>query len=982
MSRLANLLGTSLNSQISVHSVQDDRTFATGNGALVTLFQADGLMRLQGRSESVRQQMDKEFQPALAPLFQKPGHGLQWNFSRDPRWAERDLERHVRPLRITARKHGMGTDLVDSYRTIEKRFVPELSLVALWTYPTALLPHEIKKQGKERDAALDMKFGEWQVPNLALPALPTLHNAMVDGLEANLVKAGFSITPLDTDAAVLALRRSVSPRDTSSTVWSWKNRPLFNDTHLFGIPIIGEQVLPSRVLVHEGDIVESDGLFTKVMTMKVGPSQTIRFVDLVERMAREAGLPWSYSIAMVPSSGSFIQGLMSGAVASILTMTNKSNKLITDADALVKDRARHGDYLLDMRVNFSTWGDTLEECQRNARRLEHAIRSWGSITVEPVSGDPVPQWLSMTPGLRMEAQGQLHTPNLSDSLAFLPVATPASPWSTGSLLLRSPDGKIMPVQNGSELQDDFVTALSASPGKGKSVLVAMMTMAHLLEPGHDLLPMTAVIDIGYSSFGTGTYLQDALGDKAWQVTVNALRQDRSFAVNPFDTQLGFRQPLPQHRSRLVEMLVMLCTPVGLTTPPEDLYETIGHITDMVYDRFSDETHDGSPKRWSLGQNPEVDAWVRKKQELAPLSGYDARPIWWRIVDDLFDEGNIPLAASAQRYAVPTLPDLIQIVRDPEILARFGKVGKTTEFAEGLIDKVARYLEMAVQEYPLLSHPTVRNMGAARVNILDLNEVTAGTGPDSVKRTSVMYLAARFAATGHWYVNPKEDPPRAPERYRAHHLERMQEIFDEPKFVVYDEFHRTGGSVPVRRVIDLDAREGRKYNIRMVLSSQRLADYDEEFLGENCSTKYILSAPEDPSDLITRFQLNAAEAEALTQLRGPSANGSNILCLWSTKKGPYRMLLSDPVPLEWLWAFSTTSEDRQLLRELQKYVDAGTARVLAAARFGASAKKVIESRRVTGAEEGEVVPRLAKEVVDAWNAEWAGRAAERMMEKAS
>ena len=109
---------------------------------------------------------------------------------------------------------------------------------------------------------------------------------------------------------------------------------------------------------------------------------------------------------------------------------------------------------------------------------------------------------------------------------------------------------------------------------------------------------------------------------------------------------------------------------------------------------------------------------------------------------------------------------------------------------------------------------------------------------------------------------------------------------------------------------------------------------------------------------------------LPLLRGPTAMGSNILCLWSTKRGNFRMMLSDPVPLEWLWAFTTTTEDRALLDGLQEHVPPSTARKLAAARFGASAKSVIERRRTEGMADGIVEKTMAAEMIAAWNEQWA------------
>ncbi|MFA6183223.1 MAG: hypothetical protein WC672_14080, partial [Acidithiobacillus sp.] len=143
-----------------------------------------------------------------------------------------------------------------------------------------------------------------------------------------------------------------------------------------------------------------------------------------------------------------------------------------------------------------------------------------------------------------------------------------------------------------------------------------------------------------------------------------------------------------------------------------------------------------------------------------------------------------------------------------------------------------------------------------------------------------------------------------------------------------------------------------------------------------ATRFILSAPDDTSALTARFHLTAAEEQELKRLTGPGPHGSPILALFDTREGPYRLFCSDPVPLEWLWAFSTTSEDRAVLNRLQAHMTPGEARSVAAARFGASAKNLLEriarqGLRVNSADEveGVAADRLVKEVLETWNRDW-------------
>jgi hypothetical protein len=54
-----------------------------------------------------------------------------------------------------------------------------------------------------------------------------------------------------------------------------------------------------------------------------------------------------------------------------------------------------------------------------------------------------------------------------------------------------------------------------------------------------------------------------------------LRMTPDYAVNPFDTQLGCRYPLPEERSYLTELLTLLCTSPGQKTPYDGMTPLVG-----------------------------------------------------------------------------------------------------------------------------------------------------------------------------------------------------------------------------------------------------------------------------------------------------------------------------------------------------------------------------------------------------------------------
>ncbi|MEB8533789.1 hypothetical protein, partial [Acidithiobacillus ferriphilus] len=84
---------------VALHSPQDAHTFATGDGALVSLFRVDGLTRVYGRPEGrLSPELLKRLFAALPSFFQSPGHRLQWTLARDPDWADTAVEAHFAAL--------------------------------------------------------------------------------------------------------------------------------------------------------------------------------------------------------------------------------------------------------------------------------------------------------------------------------------------------------------------------------------------------------------------------------------------------------------------------------------------------------------------------------------------------------------------------------------------------------------------------------------------------------------------------------------------------------------------------------------------------------------------------------------------------------------------------------------------------------------------------------------------------------------------
>lgn len=85
-------------------------------------------------------------------------------------------------------------------------------------------------------------------------------------------------------------------------------------------------------------------------------------------------------------------------------------------------------------------------------------------------------------------------------------------------------------------------------GGGKSVFLNAMNFAFVTQAGLSRLPWVSIIDVGPSSSGLITLIQENLPEgKKHLAAYHRLRMTEDFAINPFDTPLGCRQ-LRCHRT--------------------------------------------------------------------------------------------------------------------------------------------------------------------------------------------------------------------------------------------------------------------------------------------------------------------------------------------------------------------------------------------------------------------------------------------------
>ncbi len=563
---------------------------------------------------------------------------------------------------------------------------------------------------------------------------------------------------------------------------------------------------------------------------------------------------------------------------------------------------------------------------------------------------------------------------LSDVVTMLPLRRPVSPYTRGTVLLRSPDGKLIPYEPGGRATDYVFDIVFSPPGKGKSVLLQTLNLGTILSAGGTAMPFVAIIDIGFSSSGLISLLKESLPtDKRHLAAYHRLKNNKNYSINPFDTQLGFRYPVENERAYLTNLLLSLATPAGQDAPYDGMAGLVGAVVNEMYRWRADDEANAQPNVYQPGWDKEVDSALQRYNVALP-----EQPLWWDVVDRLFEAGAIHAAGLAQRYAVPILSDAISTAHQSNVQDLYH--GTSIQGSgETLLQAFTRMINASLEEFRMLGDVTKFDIGEARVCSLDLQDVAPQGGAAEARQTGIMYMLARHVLVHHWWLDDKM-PEDSPVLYRRHHEKRIAELKELPKRICYDEVHRTPASVAsgVRRQIWRDAREGRKWAVQVAVASQILADFDSEMV-KLATGVWVLGiglSVDAVDEVVKKFDLGAtAKYVVQHRLTGPTEAGAPLLLVLGATEARYVQYLVNTLgPLE-LWALSTDPVDVAVRTRLYEKVDPCVARRLLAASFpGGSAKREVDRRKAVRSERGTNNLDTEGSVLDELAAELLGRVA--------
>jgi len=957
--------------------LRDPYTLVTCENALLTVFDVQGTYQIQSPEDF--DVMIDNLRTRLNGYMGKYGHSLTFSFERDPDRALDELMRLAEPQINAARRIGIKSEdiILDRVRRNAPLVAWEQNLLVVYTHMNVMSKEETKQELKLRaEEAMKHKlpridFG--QSPASMLVAMKYRHDAMLERVRFDFERCGphgqlgIMLTQMSAHEAARAVRTMVSRERTSQ-----KFRPVLpgdrvlahgredaRDASDLAPPLLCYQICANDVHP-KGEFILTDQLVHGNLAMELGPQEALPFSALLQNVDRE--IPWRMRVDLAP--GGLNEMRARQVMVSFVGML-PSNRQIRQSFIDLTERSKT-DAICSMKVMFSTWSPSELGTKRRMASLEKAIQAWGSCQLTSIHGDPFAAWASTIPAFTRHNVANRMVPPLPDALTMLPLQRPATPWGRGgNMILRTPDGKIYPVQLGSRLQDTWIDLYSGTPGSGKSGLLSAMCSATVHDAGNVRLPLMMIAEVGPSSLGQIQLLRDSLPDaRKSEAIYLRLQNTQEFAVNLFDTQLGARFPTARESDFLVDFLNALCADPEKRAAPADCARVNVMLVAIAYeDRAGKAQH-----LYEAQVVPEVDAAIA-------AAGLRARhnEVWWNsatwyeVTDMLFEAGYVREAAWAQRNAVPVLPDFTAYLNHETIRHLFGEA-RLDGNGEGILSYMRRCFTVAATSYALFNSRTRFELNSeTRVIAIDLNDVIGSKTPEGNVKSTIMFLFARHMAARNFFLREETLLPVIPAAYQDYHRKRIADIQDQKKVEFFDETHNAGGLKPFEETLIKDGREGRKVGVRVVASSQFLEDHPPA-LRAAATAVYVMRGGNVADEKILREQFGASDA-AIRRLHleavGPGPEGVNFLALFKTKVGFVVQMLTNTVgPIE-LWAFSTTLEDVALRTRLYQRLGTYAARKILAERFplGTAVETIEHMRADSGAgDQTGIIEQVADQLV--------------------
>lgn len=739
--------------------------------------------------------------------------------------------------------------------------------------------------------------------------------------------------------------------------------------------------------------VKCDGRLYASVFMDIPPTAPAMFNEVFsafnntafyDTRGRVRTMPWSLTFVITGDgmAGAIMKRAFKDVVGLAPPMTNSSLQAAYNSLSWLK---KNDKAVVGIQISAMTWVDDLNEKSRETltnrnNRLKYSMESWGSMKVISNVGDPVMGWRSNIIGMSTNHVGTKGAAPLPQVLAMLPLTRPASAFSNGTVINRTLDGKLMLLEKFSSQMRTWVKCIVGTPGSGKSVMLNNELLETCMLAGLERLPLITVIDKGESSSGFIELIRDRLPPHLQYLAVTKkLRKEKEYAINPFDIKVGLTRPLNDEKTQMEAFLTALLTPAESTKPYTDTLSFASQLIVSLFDSVQEYSDEGTPNKYAYGDNTELDDYIIEHELVNfEVNSDSGNPVYHRpedityfalvrrmhLIGESHPDGSKKRVQAwrsrdlAHRLAMPTLAGLNAILASPKITEAY-----TNRVASGETMPVyaKRALSEVISSYPCFANHTQFDVDTARLVSLDLQEVVSKQSP---KQSSLFVQIARMVGVKKINLSSEDiKSDMIPDMFKDYYKKEFQNLNADRKIIAIDEMHNYRGNSVFMGLLEVDAREGRKWGIELILASQNISDFyfpDTKdgspkvdllgFVTHLC----VCTTPEggdlnifheyfDPIN--TNTGRHKIPSSTLASIKLDDQGLTYLSCL-TTRKEKYTQLLTLEVAPKLLWSLTTTSEDR-LIRSYMYQLTAGdrTKAIAALAYYLPSgAKKRIEQLR--------------------------------------
>lgn len=930
---LNEFFGRYSSSRLPVLSVIDPMTIQLQAGlGYMSGLRMQGAYQMFGGGE--RYSAIKSLTTLLSSQLQQPGFQIQWVTEVNPDQVKQDMAALTNVSRETWRRLNVDMAVVEALITSREAMlgnmaVRENNTVTVTTTTAAL--------GDSKQLKIDMEGSNRLLGGMprSLSAFTQMNATKMTTLHqrhtSNFAAFARAITSkqvtqiadiIDSRALLREIRRLYLP-DSTPANWSpalQGDRPYFNvnskaDDHT-RLPHLRDQIISEPMDTYDDGVVRignRNGRFFAVAYMYVHPLTWMDSDSLYNSMPRD--FHWWTSMCLISGADKWRSYVNSHkAVAQSVKILSSKNGDISEHAKILLEIAKQ-ENLCGFRMQVCTQAKTHESARNQIYKLINELQSWGGSLWRQDVDDPDELMKHSVPGCDRATSyaGTTFAVPVKDCLISLPFSRPGSVWQKGgmqgALLMLTEAKRMFPFKHVAPGVQKYASELFIAPmGGGKSVMLQAIRAAYIEAYAADrLLPRMVTLDIGPASSGIIQLLDSILPrDLKWQVKYQRVTDDDNFTINPFDTQPCVWHPTTLEVTFLTNFLNQLFTTPGQDAPPPGVSTLTPLLIEHAYKMYVGDNA-LREKAYAPGNKDyeEIDAKVVQ-------NGWNknGKLTWKQLTMLLFRSGHHVLAEYAQWRAMPSLPDLADVVASTQEIQDFYK----KQIVPGMGLSLLEYVQSVLTSYTrvkIFSGATTFRTNA-RILSLNLEDVVKGGGAAGQQRGVLIMLLARHATTRKWWINEdvldKEircDPDVMAYLRRNLELEKTM-----PSRLDVDEYHRTKPFKQVREQFATDRREIRKFNIHYGMASQSDEDFDSDDV-ELASTIYFLGSPGEQAiqRIQKKFGLKDSAIDALrTKVKGANSEGAHLLMVAKTSKGQLEQYLTFPLPSIYLWAFSSTPSD--------------------------------------------------------------------------